>query len=72
MTDTNFFCSVCVVLLSALLMDPLLIRCMLGFDEGCCYLQPELFDGAKRSSGFSLIFAVTRRDVKEHLKLVVG
>ena len=71
MTDTNFFLFCLRRALIRTLDGSALIRCMLGFDEGCCYLQPELFDGAKRSSSFSLIFAVTRRDVIEHLKLVV-
>jgi hypothetical protein len=44
-TDTAFPVP-CVSLLSALVMDPLVIRCMLGSVAGCCHLQRGLFHGA--------------------------
>jgi hypothetical protein len=43
LTDTLFVSSSYVLLLSALLVDPLLIRCMLVSVMGCCYLQRVLF-----------------------------
>ena len=54
-TDTIFSRSLYVQLLSALVMDPLLTRCMLGSDMGCCYLASELCIEPSVDSGSSFV-----------------